>query len=97
MVYRGTRGFFAAMAGDTAQARTDAEWLTTLDRPYLHGVNTLGRAIIAGALGEREEAVRLLRQAFSEGVVYGWYLTWDSAFLPLRDYPPLQELIRPKG
>jgi len=97
VVYRGSRGFLAAVGGDSAQARTDAEWLAALDRPYTRGGNTYWRGVIAGALGERDEAVRLLRQAFSEGLEYGWYLTWYSEFLPLRDYPPFQELIRPKG
>jgi tetratricopeptide (TPR) repeat protein len=95
--YRGTRGFFAATAGDSAQARRDAEWLTSLNRPYLRGSNTFRRAAIAGALGEREDAVRLLRQAFSEGAPYGWNLTWFAEFAPLRDYPPFQQLMRPKG
>jgi tetratricopeptide (TPR) repeat protein/tRNA A-37 threonylcarbamoyl transferase component Bud32 len=97
VTYRGVRGFFAAIAGDSAQARTDAGWLATLDRPYLYGGNTYWRAAIAGALGERDEAVNLLRQAFSEGFQHNWTMLWRSELSPLRDYPPFQEWLRPKG
>jgi len=92
---RGLRGFFAAMGGDSAQARRDADWLAALDRPYLRGEHTYWRGVIAGALGERKDAVRLLRQAFSEGRYQD--PAWYSEFSPLRDYAPFQELMRPKG
>ena len=95
--YRGVRGFFAAMMGDSVQARTDAEWLAALDRPYLRGSNTYWLAKIAGALGERDEAVNLLRQAYSEGYPPSWSHLWNSDFAPIRDHPDFQELMRPKG
>jgi tetratricopeptide (TPR) repeat protein/tRNA A-37 threonylcarbamoyl transferase component Bud32 len=94
---RGRRGFIAAMAGDSPQARTDAEWLATLDRPYMFGINTYWRGAIVGALGERDNAVSLLRQAFSEGYSDRWRDAWCFQLTPLRDYPPFQELMRPKG
>jgi tetratricopeptide (TPR) repeat protein len=95
--YRNARGFFAAMAGDSAQARTDAEWLATLDRPYLFGENTYGRATIAGALGELDNAVGLLRQAHSEGWNHRPEHAWWSELSLLRSYPEFQEWLRPKG
>jgi hypothetical protein len=50
-----------------------------------------------GALGDRERAVDLLREAFSEReYLYPW--DWSRLELDvLRDYPPFQELMRPKG
>jgi tetratricopeptide (TPR) repeat protein len=94
---RAVRGFFAAMEGDSAQARTDAEWLATLDRPYMLGFNTYWRAAISGALGERDDGLNLLRQAFSEGWYHSWEHAWYAELAPLRDHPEFQELMRPKG
>jgi tetratricopeptide (TPR) repeat protein len=95
--YRGNRGFIGAMAGDSMQAMRDAEWLAALDRMYLRGDNTFWRAAIACALGERDEAVDLLRQAYSEGLYHRWWYEWTPLWSPIRDYPPFQELMRPKG
>jgi len=52
------------------------------------------RARIAVALGEREQAMELLRQSrFNKfNLVH-----LDLAFEPVWDYPPFQELLRPKG
>jgi hypothetical protein len=60
-----------------------------------------GNARLVGCLGsDGENAVALWRQAFAEGY-YGAYPTPFSwhwiAIEPLRDYPPFQELMRPKG
>jgi tetratricopeptide (TPR) repeat protein/tRNA A-37 threonylcarbamoyl transferase component Bud32 len=57
------------------------------------------RARLAAVLGEREEAVALLRQWIDEG---GGWDHWPSLLLSvdfesLRDYPPFQELMTPKG
>jgi hypothetical protein len=72
-----------------AQARADGsrglpEWL---------------RARIAAALGERDVAVGLLRDAFARGATWGFRLDLhrDPAFESLRGYPPFQELMRPQG
>ena len=65
--------------------------------PYQVGMPTRARAMLAAALGERERALNLLRDAFSEGVPYGLWLHSEPAFASLRDYPPFQELLQPKG
>jgi tetratricopeptide (TPR) repeat protein len=93
---RGARAVAAALRGDTAQAREDAEWFEQLDAPFLRGQHTLQRARIAANLGERDRAVQLYRQCFAEGVQY---FSWTVYWVPqsLRDYPPFQELMRPKG
>ena len=53
--------------------------------------------MIAMALGDRERAVTLLHEFV---VVVGWWyphLHMTFELEPLWDYPPFQELIRPKG
>jgi hypothetical protein len=50
-------------------------------------------------LGDREEAMTLLRQAIDEGLYLGFGLAphADIDLEPLREYPPFQALMRPKG
>lgn len=95
---RGLLGTLAARRGDRLEAVRISESLAALDRPYLRGSNTFWRACIAARLGERDEAVRLLRQTFEEG----WTGVWDAIHSepelePLRDYEPLREFARPRG
>jgi tetratricopeptide (TPR) repeat protein len=95
---RGFVGMVAACRGDRDEALEISQWLEALDRPYLRGVNTMWRSTIAAALGDRENAVTFWRQARLEGHVP--LLAGDArwvVFESLRDYPPFQELIRPKG
>ncbi len=91
------RGFFAATAGDSAQARRDADWLAALDRPYLFARPTFYRAVIAGALGERSDAMDLLYQATAEGHYWDYSDAWNRRYDSLRGYPPFEEWLRPKG
>jgi TolA-binding protein len=94
------RGFVATAAarmGDSATAREISEWFRQLDRPYDRGLSTRWRAYIAAALGEEDNAVKLLEQAAAEGRSYDTFWRRDLDFFKLRDYPPFQELIRPKG
>ena len=48
--------------------------------------------MIAVALGDRERAMALLRERGYEG-----WLHTQFQLEPLWDYPPFQELLRPKG
>ncbi len=73
------------------------EYLAGIDRPYTFGGPTLRRARIAAVLGEQERAVNLLRDAFTRGTNYGIGLHRDPELASLRNYPPFQELLRPKG
>ncbi|UCG84898.1 MAG: hypothetical protein JSW71_13210 [Gemmatimonadota bacterium] len=93
----GLHGVTEARLGNREAARQISADLASLDSPYLFGNHTRWRARIAGVLGEREEAVRLLRQAFRDGLAYGIWLHKDMDFESLRHYPPFQELLRPKG
>jgi tetratricopeptide (TPR) repeat protein len=96
--YRGFVGEVAACRGDREEALETSQWLEALDTPYLYGANTMWRSVIAAALGDGESAVALWRQARAEGYQLpspgdSWWVTFES----LRDYPPWQELTRPKG
>jgi tetratricopeptide (TPR) repeat protein len=95
--YRGFRGVALAQLARDEEAMEIAVWLEELDRPFLRGSNTRWRAAIAAALGDRDRAVRLLQQAIGEGFWHGIWQHRDPEWDPLRDYPPFQVLIRPKG
>jgi hypothetical protein len=41
--------------------------------------------------------VQLLRDAFAQGLPFDLRFHGDVNLEPLRDYPPFQELLRPKG
>lgn len=108
--YQGYLGVLAARRADRQHAVRISGWLENLERRFLFGINTLWRARIAALLGEPQQAVTLLRAALEQGLpVFGsmpflWMsrtdLHWahrDIDFESLRDYPPFQELMRPKG
>jgi hypothetical protein len=90
-------GVTAARAGDRVTALKVAGELGRLDRKYLFGEHTWCRAAIAANLGEKEKAVELLREAIAQGQPYGSWLHHSFALEPLWDYPPFQELLKPKG
>ena len=88
-------GAIAARTGDLEAARAYSRELDELSGLHLLGQHTLGRAAIAARLGERDQAVTLLRRAVSEGVRFGAPLHSDPDLVVLEDYPPFQELMRP--
>jgi predicted Zn-dependent protease len=92
----GLRGVLAARQSDPARARAMARRLAAIPPRYNFGVPTVWRARIAAALGQRDSAVTLLRQAFGEGREYDLWLHRDQDLAPLREYPPFLELTRPK-
>jgi tetratricopeptide (TPR) repeat protein len=92
----GLRGVLAARQGDRPRALEMANRLVALPRAYSFGVPTVWRARIAAALGERDDAVALLRTAFAEGREYDLWLHRDQDLAALRGYGPYEELIRPK-
>ncbi|UCC49175.1 MAG: hypothetical protein JSV41_03050, partial [Gemmatimonadota bacterium] len=95
--YRAALGLLAARQGDGEEALRVSEWLAGLSLRYLGGSHTYDRACIASLLGERERAVTLLRETFAQGTSYGTWVHRDPDLEPLRDYPPFQDLLRPKG
>lgn len=90
-------GAIAARTGDPETALARSQELAELENEYLFGQNTLGRAAIASRLGDREEALALLRRSTAEGVRFGTDLHADPDLSVLRDYPPYQEFMRPEG
>jgi hypothetical protein len=92
----GLRGVLAARQNDPSRARILARRLAAIPPRYNFGVPTVWQARIAAALGQRDSAVTLLRQAFAEGREYDLWLHRDQDLAPLRDYPPFLELTRPK-
>jgi DNA-binding SARP family transcriptional activator/TolB-like protein len=93
----GHLGVIAARLGDGMEARRIDGLLAEFDRPFLHGAHTYWRARIAAVAGEREHAVRLLRDSFAEGRPFGTSLHAEMDFEPIRDHPGYRELLRPKG
>ena len=57
--------------------------------------NLVVRAWVEAALGEREQAVRLLRESGIQ--IDKQHFGTDGRFESLLDYPPFQELVRSKG
>ena len=92
----GGLGVTAAGEGNLERARLIGEQLAAIDRLYLHGRTKRWQARIAAMLGERDEAVRLLRSAFREGQRYGLWLHQDIYLESLRGYGPFEQLIRPR-
>jgi TolB-like protein/tetratricopeptide (TPR) repeat protein len=93
----GVLGGLAGRLGDRKTALEASEALRRLDHPHLFGGHTYRRACIAAVLGEREDAMALLRQAIAEGVGYGSYLHVEIDLESLWDDPDFIELLRPKG
>jgi hypothetical protein len=87
-------GALAVRRGDHAEADRMDGWLASRAHS---AVAVYFRARLAALRGERVRAVALLRRAFDFGLRNRMYLHLDPDFESLRNYPPYQELIRPKG
>jgi tetratricopeptide (TPR) repeat protein len=92
--YLGWLGWVEALLGNHERARAIAEQLAQLPGVWDY------EAVIAAALGEREEAMRLLREQFQESGVRGLWM-WGQEVAQttesLRGYPPFEEFLRPRG
>jgi len=95
--YESDLGFIAARQGDRTRAMEVAEWLKDLKFPHLNGENTYQRAGIAAILGDKEQAVALLKEAFMQGVPFVLSIHRNIDLESLWDYPPYIELMKPKG
>jgi tetratricopeptide (TPR) repeat protein len=107
--YKGRLGALAARLGHRVQALQIAEALRAVGRPYMYGNHTFQSACIAALLGDKEGAVRLLRDAVSQGwgggdqikiydaYGYGFIYRHSMDLEPLHGYPPFEALIKPKG
>jgi tetratricopeptide (TPR) repeat protein len=96
----GHLGVVAARLGEQNDAQRISQRLAVWEYPYLQGRHTYWRASIAAALGDRDDAVRFLRQAFAEGLPftlgYDEMRHDDMNLDPLRGYPPFDRLMAPK-
>lgn len=93
----GWLGIISARLGDTAAAEGYSELLRNLERPYLFGWDSYYRAAIAAQLGRFDEALSLLRAAFSQGT--RWRIDLHSCFElePLRGNPEFEAILHPEG
>jgi tetratricopeptide (TPR) repeat protein len=96
-----TLGDLAARRGDRAEAERIERLLTAIARQGNKGAPgecgvLFARARIAGLLGERARAIRLLRQAAQMGFSKWREAHQDPDLAPLRDDPAFQDWIRPK-
>ncbi len=97
MGYFASLGFLAARRGDREEALRISEALPGMAGPYNFGLENYYQANIAALLGERERAVRLLRETYNKGRPWSLRPHVDLDFDSLHDYPPFQEFIKPKG
>ena len=99
-------GYLATIAlrqGDPARAATLSGGLDEVSPPNGREQGRLSfvlrrlnwRARLAAEAGDRKAAMRLLRQVLERGLAPR--NTRYNGFESLRDYPPFQELLRPKG
>jgi tetratricopeptide (TPR) repeat protein len=99
--FRGRLGVIAARRGDRAEAERIAEELRRVNGPYLFGEDLYRRACIAAQLGQKAQAVGLLRETVAAGLAEwsGYAESFHRApeLEPLRGYAPFEELIRPQG
>ncbi len=90
-----------ARQGDRAEAvrisRVLAERERSETRPNDRALVIYWRAMIAAAPDERERAIALLREAIAANSYLQQNLHAQGGFESLWDYPPFQELYRPKG
>ena len=93
----GMVGVLAARTGDRATATRISSELEHLTGARLFGDHTYYRAGIAATLGDKERAVALLREAFTQGQAFGITVHSSLLFESLSQYRPFAELIRPKG
>jgi tetratricopeptide (TPR) repeat protein len=89
-------GFLGAIAARTKRAADAGQFAERLKNPppYTRGRNTVWRARMVALQGERELAVRLLEQAYSEGSGLGIWLHRDFDLATLRGYPAYEEFAR---
>ncbi len=99
--YRGLLGRFAAQTGDLTEARAMLAWLEARPSDRLQGAPTYERATIIVNLGREhwDEAIALLELSLKQGQGYGIRrrLHWFEDWLPLREYPPFQRVLAPRG
>jgi DNA-binding SARP family transcriptional activator len=104
--YVGLLGVLAAQRGDRRTAEHSERALAEDRGPYSQVNRTYWRACIAAQLGQREQALDLLRQALTEGALgrtlvgyepHGPPMDIDPFLAPLRQDSAYMRLLKPKG
>jgi hypothetical protein len=95
--YKGALARVAARQGDAARAKAIADELESQYEGIQPGIIPYLRASVAAILGDREHAVSLLRDAFTQGMPYGMHIHNDPDFESLAGFAPFIELTRPTG
>jgi tetratricopeptide (TPR) repeat protein len=93
----GWLGIVSAQRGDTEAAAGYSTMLRNLNRPYLLGWGSFYRAAITAHLGRSDEALSLLRDAFSRGYPWGAGLHSNLELKPLRGHPEFEAILNPDG
>jgi len=92
------RGVTAANLGDHDTAESVNTRLRELgDPPDQRGLTAYNRACLAAQMGDRDDALRLLREAFAQGLFFSLDIRMDPDLEPLWTDPEFQEILRPKG
>ena len=95
---QGRYGILLASAGEREAAQEVSERLAQIeDTRFLKGAHTFWRACIAAHLGDLDDAVQLLNQAYREGNAFGWYLKYSIEVAPLQDHSSFQAWFEPRG
>jgi serine/threonine protein kinase/tetratricopeptide (TPR) repeat protein len=97
VVALGRVGALAARLGESEEALQIDRRLETFDSSCPTGNRTFQRACIAAQLGDRDEAIRLLKEAIAQGYWGFWGMHSDIHLEPLWNDSRFLELIRPKG
>lgn len=90
-------GILDARANRRVDAVAIVEHMGSMRQRYVFGRNAFLQARIAAALGQNDNALALLREAFAEGMVCDPWLHTYPEFTPLRNDPKFRKLLNPKG
>jgi tetratricopeptide (TPR) repeat protein len=91
----GLLGANAARKGDKELSEKISKELANFQRLYLYGKNTCWQARISAILGDKDNAVQLVRNAVAQGFDY-YSIHEIIDFVTLHNYPPFMDLIEPK-
>ena len=92
-------GFIHAKMGNLDKAYEFIEKFQALENEYSHGQYKYAQALIYAGLDKKEEAVRMLKQAFKEGRTFHslWEYNYSYELSSLQGYAPFEEFVRPKS
>jgi serine/threonine protein kinase len=95
-IYNGRLGCIYTRMGNHDEAKQKSEWLGNMEYEYRKYRPIIWQARIAALLGDKEQAVEYLRDAYKKGLSYGMSLHRDLDLESLRGYAPFEEFMQPK-